>query len=275
MSTTMVVLPYPLTNTLMGAFMKLAVVNQKGGVGKTTVSVNLAYSLAQVGKRVLLVDMDMQAHSSVIFCPELPKTPSGTIAEALQDRSCDIRTLVRPAITKGERVPNLSIIASNIHLGVVAEQIAQRTYREKILHNHLKKIEGDFEYVIIDCPPAVGVVAVNALYTANTVLVPTNYSRYALDGIADLFQTIHEVKEGKEDCYLILRNAYDQRNASTNAYIEEQLRPFLGRVLKTIIRKTEAINQAQIDGVPVAVFDPKSNGSTDFHSLTNEIVTHG
>lgn len=259
----------------MEAFMKIAVVNQKGGVGKTTVSVNLAYGLAQAGKKVLLADMDMQAHSSVIFCPELPKTPAGTIAEALQDRSCDIRGLVRPAIVRSERVPNLSIIPSNIHLGVIAEHIAQRTYREKILHNHLKKIEDDFEYVIIDCPPAVGVVAVNALYTADIVLVPTNYSRYALDGIADLFQTIHEVKEGNEDCYLILRNAYDQRNTSTNAYIEEQLRPFSGRVLKTVIRKTEAINQAQIEGLPVAVFEPKSNGAADFHSLTNEIVSHG
>lgn len=255
--------------------MKIAVVNQKGGVGKTTVSVNLAYGLSLAGKKVLLVDMDMQAHSSVIFCPELPKSPDSTIAEALRNRSCEITSLIRPGILGDKEVHNLFVIPSNIHLGVVAEQIAQRTYREKILHNHLKKIESQFDFVILDCPPAVGVVAVNALYTADLVLIPTNYSRYALDGIADLFQTIREVKEDRDDVYLILRNAYDRRNASTNAYIEEQLKPFSDRMLKTVIRKTETINQAQIEGIPVAAFDPKGNGAMDFWSLTQEIITHG
>lgn len=264
-----------LTTNRMETFVKIAVVNQKGGVGKTTVSVNLAYGLSQIGKRVLLVDMDMQAHSSVIYSPDLPSTPDGTIAEALRDRQCNIRSIVRPARVHGTELANLDLIPSNIHLGIVAEQIASRHYREKILHNQLKTLEQEYDYVVIDCPPAVGVVAVNALYTADLVLIPTNYSRYALDGIADLFHTIREVKEGNEECYLILRNAFDSRTSSTNAYIDEQLKPFSTRILKTMIRKTESINQAQIEGVPVQVFDPKSNGATDFLTLTNEISHYG
>lgn len=253
----------------------VAVVNQKGGVGKTTVSVNLAYGLAMAGKQVLLIDMDMQAHSSVIYCPELPASrEKGTIGEALLDRSCDIRDLIRPAIVHGESVYNLDIIPSNIHLGMIAERIASRTYREKLLHNHLATVRDEYEFIILDCPPAVGVVAVNALYAANLVLIPTNYSRYALDGIADLFASIEEVKEGRGD-YRILRNGLEARNKLTNQYVEQQLLPVSGNVLATVIRKNEGINQAQINGETVFTFDSRGRGSLDYHSLVNELIAYG
>lgn len=253
----------------------IAVVNQKGGVGKTTVSVNLAYGLALAGKQVLLIDMDMQAHSSVIYCPELPANrEKGTIAEALLDRACDIRDLIRPALVHGESVYNLDIVPSNIHLGVIAERIASRTYREKLLHNHLATVRDEYDFIILDCPPAVGVVAVNALYTADLILIPANYSRYALDGIADLFASIDEVKEGR-GTYRVLRNGLEVRNRLTNQYVEQQLAPLAESLFSTVVRKNEGINQAHINGESVFTFDPKGRGAADYHSLVNELIAYG
>ena len=119
-------------------------------------------------------------------------------------------------------------------------------------------------------------MTINAIYTADQIIIPTIYGKYSLDGIADLFSSIAEVKESETFNYLILRNSYDGRNKQTNQFIESQLEPFSERLLKTVIRKTEALNQAQINNEPVFTFDPKGNGAQDFAALTQEILNgHG
>jgi chromosome partitioning protein len=147
-----------------------------------------------------------------------------------------------------------------------------KTHKEKYLHNHLKKIENDYDFVLIDCPPNLGVLTINAIYTADLLLIPTIYSKYSLDGIADLFNTIVEVKEEQEFNYSILKNNYDSRNRNTNEFIDKELNAYKENILKTIIRKTESINQAQINEETVFTFDPKSKAFEDFTDLGKEII---
>ncbi len=255
--------------------MKLVILNQKGGVGKSTVATNMAYGLALSGKRTLLIDLDPQAHSTVIFCPDLPKT--NTVSELLSKKSFKIGDAIREAKISDNEEPviNLFIIPANIHLAITAEQITTKIHREKLLHNHLKKIESDFDFIIVDCPPSVNVLTVNAIYTSNLIIIPTIYGRYSLDGIADLFQSIGDVKETSDFKYMILRNNRDSRNKLSNEFVEEQLAPFKKNLLQTIIRRNEAINQAQMNNEPVMVFDPRSYGAEDFKKLTREIISYG
>lgn len=255
--------------------MKIAVINQKGGVGKTTVSVNLAYGLYLAGKRTLLIDLDSQMNSSVIYCPDIPR--DSNISEIFDKRGVNIRGLIKPAVVREERVEHLDIIPSHIHLARTAERMIAQHYRERRLHQSLDKATKDYEFILLDCPPNLGVITVNAIYTADRILIPTTYGRYALDGIADLFASIEEIREGLErPCEVcILRNAFDPRNRTTNDYIERELEHVRSKVLSTVIRKTEAINQAQISGEPVFTFDPKGHGTQDFGALTQEMMRHG
>jgi chromosome partitioning protein len=252
--------------------MKIAILNQKGGVGKTTVSVNLAYGLAQAEKRTLLIDLDPQAHATVIYCDDIPR--DRTIKEIFDRRNADLGECIAPASVHGEAVKNLFIVPSNIHLAVTAERMISMHYREKRLHAQLEKLGDEYPYMLLDCPPNLGVITVNAIYAADWILIPTTYGRYSLDGIADLFTSIEEIREGKGGCW-ILRNAFDSRNRATNEYIDKQLKSVQEHVLKTVIRKSEAINQAQISGEPVLTYDPKGHGAQDFLALTKEVLQHG
>lgn len=248
----------------------LAIINQKGGVGKSTVSVNLAYGLHLKKKKVLIIDLDPQGHSSCIYCPTIAQENS--ISSAFIDKKLNLNDIIIPATVADKSIDYLNIIPSTIKLATVIEQISGTLYREKILKNHLDKILENYDYIILDCPPTLGILAINAIYCSNSIIVPTNFGRYSLDGMADLLVSVKEIKEGQKYNFFVLKNLYEKRNSQTNKYINEQLSSLSENTFATTIRKNEAINQAQITNLPVQAFNPASKGAQDFNLLTEEVI---
>jgi len=253
--------------------MKIAVINQKGGVGKTTTSVNLAYGLASLGKKTLLIDMDPQAHACTIYC-QAPGKGDPSIMDALLDKKYDIRKAIQPAKVSEEVVSNLFVIPSNIHLEVAEKRIDLKPHREKILHNQLRKIEKEFDFIIIDCPPRLNQLTVNSIYTAQLLLIPTVLDRYSLDGIADLFDTIEEVKEEEAPNFLILKNAFDAREKISNEIAESVLNHFEGKICQAVIRRTSIMKQAQQYNQPIFTYDKKSLICEDYLELSKVIINY-
>lgn len=250
------------------------VLNQKGGVGKTTVATNLSYALSQEKKKVLLIDLDFQANSSSIFYKPGSKSDK-KVNDLFLSKVADINQSIHPAYIDEQSVENLYIIPSSIELENIGLQIAAKLHREKILQSHIRKIYNYFDFIFFDCHPDLGPITENAIYLADMVLIPADYSKFSLDGIADLFEKMKDVKESETIQYRILKNKLDGRATTTNALIDEALSEFKDHIFKTIIRRCEALNKAQMYEEVIFTYSPKSTGAKDFLKLSKEILNHG
>lgn len=244
----------------------VSVINQKGGVGKTTTAINLSSGLGLSGYKVLLIDLDPQGHSTIGM--GMVEKCDLTIRDVLQHNK------KAEDVIYTTEVDNVDLIAANIHLNKASNLLINEHFREAKLKNALDPVEAEYDFIIIDCHPSLGILEINALYACNFILVPTDTGRYSLEGFADLIDTIRSVK-GEQNIreYLrILVTIFDSREKGINEWLDEQLEEFKDVVLDTKIRKITAIKQAQIAEVPIMLYDPKSEGTKDYQALTHELL---
>lgn len=245
--------------------MIIAIVNHKGGVGKTTTAINLSAGLSFRGYKTLLIDLDPQSHATNGLL-ELPRDQK-TVNDILTTKRGEY-----PEAILATSIPNLSLIPSNIKLAVSAEHLYMRSFRERLLKDYLDTITRSFHFIIIDCPPSLSILTFNAIYAADWILIPTSPGRYSLDGIADLFNTIEELRGKTFSKFLLLITMFDTRTTATNEFIREQLTPYENILLKTVIHRTEALNQSQIAQQDIFTFKRDSKGAEDYKKLTEEIL---
>jgi chromosome partitioning protein len=245
----------------------VAIINQKGGVGKTTTSINFAAGLARQGKKTLLIDLDPQAHSTIGLGIE-PESFTASISDVLAKKKPIGETIL------SGKSENLFIVPSHIRLDKIEQQLAPELFRETFLKRAIDSL--DFDYIVIDCRPTLGTLTINALYAANFIIVPCEMGRYALDGFADLMETIEHVKNDnleKADFIRILLTKYDSRNKISNDWVFQQLEPFKQLIFSTYIRRNEALNQSQMAQEPIFTFKADSVGAQDYQQLVNEFLS--
>ena len=245
----------------------IAIANQKGGVGKTTTAVNLAASLAVLKKRVLLVDMDSQGNATM---------GSGVQKNDLLYSVTDVllgEVPIETAIHKSE--VGYKILGSNRDLAGVELAIAEQDGREFILRNALKEIENSFDYIIVDCAPSLSLITVNALAAVDGVVIPMQCEYYALEGLADLTQTIDKIQQALNpelEVIGVLRTMFDPRNALTRD-VSDELEQYFGKKLyKTIIPRNVRLAEAPAHGLPIIYFEKSSKGAVAYLNFAAEML---
>lgn len=249
----------------------IAIANQKGGVGKTTTSINLSACLAEAGKKVLTIDIDPQGNTTSglgIDKEEVDNTVYELIIGEAKLDECIVSS----------EYGTVDVLASNVNLAGAEIELIGMEDKEYILKQHIDTVKDQYDYVIIDCPPSLNILTVNAMTTADTVLVPIQCEYYALEGLAQLIHTINLVKNRLNPNLELEGVVFTMFDARTNLSLQvvENVKSNLKQnIYKSIIPRNVRLAEAPSHGMPINIYDPKSAGAEGYRDLAKEVILHG
>ena len=245
----------------------IAVVNQKGGVGKTTTTVNLSAALAKKGKKVLLIDEDPQGNATSGV--GVNKNQEKSIYDVIINETELEETIVESSIKK------LFVCPSNINLAGAEVELVPMMARENKLKAKLDLIKDKFDYILIDCPPSLGLLTINALTAANSIIIPIQCEYYALEGVGQLMNTVNLIKQQlNKDLYIegVVLTMNDARTNLSNQVVSEVKKYFKDNVYKTVIPRNVKLSEAPSYGMPITTYAPLSKGARCYEKLAGEVI---
>jgi len=255
-----------------------AVVNQKGGVGKTTTAINVAACLALIEKRVLLIDLDPQGNATSGV--GVDKNTIGHAGNSIQSSVYDalVNDLPLSAAIVPTRVPHLDLVPANLDLAGAELELMPRMARETFLKRALAPIREDYEFVLIDAPPSLGLLTINSLVAADAAILPIQCEYYALEGVSQLMKMIDLVQRQlnpRLEIGLVVMTMYDNRVRLAQQVVAEVREVFRDRVARTVVPRNVRLSEAPSHGLPIALYDPRSRGALAYREIAQEVLRNG